>query len=161
MAMTKYETMLEELLNRVDPVGLAEPTPKARWFFKRTDGGPESHVTGWFLVEDKKRFTVAVMRFSEGSRSAHHTHAFNALSWLITGRLGECRVGIQERWFKPSLRPIWTPRTHCHKVISGGTSWVITFRGPWRPFWFDVVEFNRAAKINLLTHGRRAVEWRF
>ena len=50
------------------------------------DGGPESTVWGFWLIEIKKLFSVALLCFENGSREAFHTHAFNSVSWVLTLR---------------------------------------------------------------------------
>ena len=54
-------------------------------FHTGKDGGPESKVDGYWLFRHKRLFTVALLRFSKGSREAYHSHAFNAVSWVLTG----------------------------------------------------------------------------
>jgi hypothetical protein len=127
-------------------------------FKKAKDGGPESRVYGFFVIEAKKLFTIAGLRFEDGSREAYHSHAFNAMSWLLTGTLIEHvlhedgRVEVVQYW--PSLRPIITRRDRCHKFVSYGVSLALSFRGPWSPTWFDVVDGKRIT----LTHGRQVVD---
>jgi hypothetical protein len=107
------------------------------------DGGAESHVWAYWLVELKHLGSVALLQFLPGSRDAFHSHAFSAVSWVLRGRLEE---EVMERdsqrtlfygtmVYTPSWRPIWTPRRRCHKVTSVGTTWVLTFRGPWARTW--------------------------
>ena len=123
----------------------------------RKDGGPKSHVHALFVIEIKWLFTIAVLRFGDGSRDAYHTHAFNAVSWLLSGYLKEYTIkpeGAMVRRYWPSLWPIWTPRSRLHQVISYGVSWAITFRGPWRDSWEEINEDRRRV---LLTYGRKEV----
>ena len=49
-----------------------------RLFFKSKDGGPDSSVTGYWLIESKKLFSIVLLKFDGRSREAYHTHAFNA-----------------------------------------------------------------------------------
>jgi hypothetical protein len=122
-------------------------------FSKSKDGGPESNVTAFWLIEWKSVFSVALLRFSNGTRSAYHSHAFNCFSWLLTGLLDEdIRHGGRTR-YRPSLKPIWTGRDTYHKVRSQGTSWVLTFRGPWAKTWKE----DRHDGEVTLTHGRKIV----
>ncbi|MCP4899859.1 MAG: hypothetical protein GY906_23065 [bacterium] len=117
------------------------------------DGGNKSHVWAHTLIELKGLFSIILLRFEDGSREAYHTHAFNAVSWLLSGLLKEHRIG-RSLLHRPSLKPIWTARDNMHKVVSSGRSWVLTFRGPWAPTW---TEFNEKGKLVTLTHGRREV----
>lgn len=101
------------------------------------DGGPESTVWGFWPIEIKSLFSVALLCFEDGSREAYHSHAFNSVSWVLTGKLYEYKHGDVSygEFYTPSLKPIWTPREMFHKVSSIGRSWVLTFRGPWAKTW--------------------------
>lgn len=119
------------------------------------DGGPKSHVDAFYIVEIKPLFSIIVLRFSDGTREAYHNHAFNAISWLLRGRLIErTKNGWMPVNYWPSFKSIWTPRNRFHQVASRGVSWAITFRGPWASNW---KEFTRERGIYTLTHGRREV----
>ena len=131
-----------------------------RWFFKSKDGGPESTVTGYWLVESKRWGSVVLLRFRGASRPVFHTHAFNALSWLLKGCLTERFAGIG--WvpplvntYLPSLIPFRTPREYFHKVDATEISWVLSFRGPWAPTW---EEYDPITNIHTtLSHGRTPI----
>ncbi len=122
------------------------------------DGGPESTVWAHWLIELKGLFSIVLLRFEDGSRDAYHSHAFNCLSWVLRGELHEVRVG----WDSPGLyehRPNWIPfvtrRTHLHKVISHGRTWVLSFRGPWSKTWNEYMP--ESGEWVQLTHGRREI----
>jgi hypothetical protein len=118
------------------------------------DGGPESKVWGLWLIEIKRLFSIVILKFEDGSRDAYHDHAFNAVSFLLSGRLIE-DLGNSAVVYHPSLLPIWTPRNRMHMVISIGRSWAISFRGPWNSQWHEYIP---ATDENLtLTHGRKVV----
>jgi hypothetical protein len=132
-------------------------------FHKGKDGGPESTVTGYWLIEWKGGFSIALLRFDGDSREVHHTHAFNAVSWLLKGELLEHVKttyfhGDEEKqveYFKrylPSFKPIITNRVPLHKVSSKGRSWALTFRGPWVNHWW---EYLPDGTFKALTHGRK------
>lgn len=104
----------------------------------RRDGGSESHVDGWF-IEVKSLFTVCLLRFGPGSREAYHSHAFHAVSWLLRGCLVERFVWGGFAVHTPGVALILTTRDNMHKVSSVGTSWVLSFRGPWAPYWYELV----------------------
>ncbi len=119
------------------------------------DGGPESKVWGLYLIEIKSLFTVVLLRFEDGSREAYHNHAFNALSWIISGRLREEQRNGHVRHFLPSLRPIFTARENFHQVRSTGRTWALSIRGPWRDRWNEYLPAER--RTITLTHGRKVV----
>jgi hypothetical protein len=130
------------------------------------DGGPNSTVWGYWLIEWKSLFSIALLCFENGSREAYHSHAFNAISWLLKGRLFEMEVSDVDNFpyqagtiYTPSLWPIVTPRKKFHKVRSTGRSWVLTFRGPWNDTWQEHIDGEEI----ILTHGRmhyKPKDWR-
>ncbi len=126
-----------------------------KFFSVAKDGGPESHVWGFFICEIKWLFSVVVLCFEDGSRDAYHSHAFNAISWLLRGRLLEIlKDKNEETLYNPSIFPILTYRSTFHKVISGGRSWVLSFRGPWSKTWNETV----GGEDITLTDGRVLLE---
>ncbi len=131
-----------------------------RFFFKAKDGGPESNVTGFWLVESKRGGSIVLLRFAEGSREAFHTHAFNSISWVLKGALRELvkfrNGGDATIPYTPSFTPIITKRDRFHRVLGiGPATWVLSFRGPWAQNWkeYRMVE----GKTVTLTHGRKEV----
>lgn len=129
-----------------------------KFFFKGKDGGPDSNVTGYWLFESKRFGSIVLLRFDEGSREAFHTHAFNAVSWVLKGRLTE--FVLKENWrgsaLKPSLKPIYTPRERFHKVYGVAKhTWVLSFRGPWVKRWKEYLPKENREVI--LTNGRKEV----
>lgn len=136
-------------------------------FFKHMkDGGKESKVDGYFLVEIKSLFSIVLLHFSDGSREAFHSHAFNAVSWVLRGKLvenilndawthGANLLGMCFAVHLPDLIPIYTPRSRWHKVVSRGNTWVLSFRGPWENTWKEYLPLQQ--KVITLTHGRKMV----
>ena len=128
-------------------------------FFKKSkDGGPDSNVTGYWLIEWKRYFSVALLCFEDGTREAFHSHAFNCVSWVLSGKLVEWRKwpGCMRRSeFLPSLKPVITTRDNLHRVFSVGRTWVLTFRGPWCDYWHAVLPEGQRVT---LTHGRKVVK---
>jgi len=122
-------------------------------FFKHAkDGGPQSTVDGWWLVEIKGLFSIALLRFRGPSRFAYHEHAFNSVNWLLRGQLVERYRGSRiARVHNASLIPIVTRRDHFHMVDSVATSWVLSFRGPWAKTWREYIP---GVGMRTLTDGR-------
>jgi hypothetical protein len=125
-------------------------------FCKGKDGGPESTVTGYWLIEWKRGFSIALFRFDGDSREAFHTHAFNAVSWLLSGMLYEKEMNGTASIYLPNTLPIVTPRDTFHKVSSKGTSWVLTFRGPWTQKWNEYLPLED--RYRTLASGRVEVD---
>lgn len=128
-----------------------------KFFHKSKDGGLESTVTGYWLVEIKSLFSIVLLRFDSFSREAYHTHAFNSLSWLIKGRLFEKFYQGGAELHLPSFKPFITKRDDFHKVDSlTDRSWVLSFRGPWSKHW---KEFHPNTGQHLtLANGRKVVD---
>ena len=129
----------------------------------RKDGGNESTVTGYWLVEIKSLFSIALLKFDGKSREAYHTHAFNCFSWVLRGELMECFLDGRTEFHSRSWRPFFTRRTDFHKVssITAKPSWILTFRGPWKKEWLEWRPLEN--RFVGLTHGRQEVgfksEW--
>jgi len=126
----------------------------ARFFQKAKDGGKDSCVDGYFLIELKPAFSIVLLNFHHGSREAFHTHAFNAISWYLKGHSlmeEDFKFPRFERRYRPSWKPIYTPREKMHKVRSIGSSWVLSFRGPWIDTWR---EWTEKLGHTTLTNGR-------
>jgi mannose-6-phosphate isomerase-like protein (cupin superfamily) len=126
-----------------------------RLFFKAKDGGPDSSVTGYWLIESKKFFSIVLLKFDGRSREAYHTHAFNAWSWILPSGLGmmEYLEDGSSKFLKPDSL-VFTPRDRMHKVDSNGTTWVLSFRGPWLDNWKEINEHGHQT----LTHGRKVMD---
>jgi hypothetical protein len=135
------------------------------------DGGAESTVWAYVACEFKRLFSVMLLRFDPGSRDAYHSHAFDCVSWVLKGQLVEVHYpepGFEIDGFPamprvdihtPSLRPIVTRRETYHKVVSVGTTWVLTFRGPWSRTWKEARPTDTGAYAEVvLTHGRKEIE---
>lgn len=128
------------------------------------DGGPLSRVWGYFLVELKALFSIVLLRFDDGSRDAYHSHAFGSVSWVLRGKLVEVELlpGFGRDYtanklteYRPSWRPVITRRSTYHRVVSIGTTWVLSFRGPWSKTWR---EYDPRTEVETtLTHGRKQV----
>lgn len=116
------------------------------------DGGQESTVSGYWLIEAKKLFSIVLLRFDNGTREAFHNHAFNSVSWVLKGKLIEHHLNGLNETHTPSLLPVITHQHTFHKVRSVGTTWVLSVRGPWRSTWNEYLPDQD--KFITLTHGR-------
>lgn len=121
---------------------------------KAKDGGPESPVDAYFIIEAKKLFSICILKFNKGGREAYHTHAFNALTWFLRGELYEENFDGTTLKYKRSLWPKITKRDKNHRVFAARTSWCISIRGPWKEIWTE----HRDGKEVFLTHGRKEIQ---
>lgn len=119
------------------------------------DGGPNSKVNGYWIIRIKGLFSIAILRFDRGSREAYHSHAFNSISWLLSGRLLEYTIGGLRTFYNPSFKPIITTRDTFHKVYGiEDENFILTFRGPWADTW---KELDENGDFITLTHNRVVV----
>lgn len=125
-------------------------------FLKRgKDGGPKSTVTGYWLAEIKSLFSAVVLKFEDGSRDEYHDHAFNSISWVLGGSLIERHLDGKVEIHKPSWLPVITRRDTFHNVVSQGTTWVFSIRGPWAKTWREWDP--KSGFFTMLSHGRKIV----
>lgn len=124
------------------------------------DGGPESTVDGFFIIEIKSLFSIVFLRFNKGSREAFHTHAFNALTFFLKGHAIEEHMNGEKIHWKPSIFNFWKPkytsRKCFHKYTSLENTYAVTIRGPWIDKWKEYLPHLN--KFVTLTHGRRVVK---
>jgi len=121
-------------------------------FHKAPDGGAASGVTGYFIVEIKSLFSIVLLHFSPGSREAYHSHAFNAVTIWVWGRVKEHLLSGETLGWKAG-RIKYTPRDNFHKVEALTHAWALCFRGPWVDYWQE----SRSGQLVILTHGRQEV----
>jgi len=119
------------------------------------DGGNNSNVDGFWLIEIKSLFSIVILKFNRGSREAFHSHAFNALTWWLKGRVTEHHLTEKSKEWHPSFLPKFTPRNCFHKVFANEDTYAISFRGPWQDKWQEY--HPKEKKFITLTHGRKVV----
>lgn len=124
-----------------------------KMFKKSYDGGPDSGVTGYWLIEAKSLFSIVLLHFSPGSREAYHSHAFNAVTLWLKGNVAEAyRGGDVLEWYPGNLK--YTPKSCFHKIVAGPSgAWALSVRGPWDRTWQE----HRAGKTTTLEQGRKVV----
>jgi quercetin dioxygenase-like cupin family protein len=113
------------------------------------DGGKHSGVTGYFLIEWKRAFSVVLLHFEKGTREAFHEHAFNAVTLWLKGRVREHHLWGETKEFSAGHMK-YTRRETFHKVEALEDTWAISVRGPWVDRWREW----RDGRYVTLTHGR-------
>ena len=125
------------------------------------DGGPDSPVTGLFLIEIKSLFSIVLLKFG-GMRENFHSHAFNAWTIWLKGAVMEV---IRPASGRPTLFNLrgwkagdikFTSRDTMHKVLPEGTAWALSFRGPWAKTWKEYDPANDAI-VTLSSPGRKVL----
>lgn len=120
-----------------------------------TDGGKNSGVIGFWLIEIKWLFSIVFLKFAKGTRENYHSHAFNAYTWFLSGKVEEQHVKEKAKIWSASLVPKYTPKSTFHRVNALETTYAISFRGPWNNYWY---EYNpNDSKYIKLTHGRNKI----
>lgn len=133
-------------------------------FFKHAkDGGPESNVEGYWLIEWKNGFSIALLKFNKGHREAFHSHAFNAWSWFIKGEALEYTLKvpgrtIETKWWRGMCLPKYTPRKRFHRYLATKTTWCLTVRCPWNKTWQEITFEGGGMTTKTLTHGRKVMD---
>lgn len=124
-----------------------------KFLSKSPDGGKNSGVTGYFLVEIKLLFSIVLLKFNKGTREAYHNHAFNAITLWLKGSVREHMLdGRTLEWKGGNVK--YTPRETFHKVEALTDTWALCFRGPWIDKWNEY----RKNKQVTLTHGRNEID---
>jgi hypothetical protein len=122
---------------------------------KRKDGGSESPVDAYFLIEIKDWFSIAILKFNKGGREAYHTHAFDAYTWFLKGNLVEEDVNGESYVYERSLVPKKTLKSKNHRVKALSDSWCFTIRGKWDKTW---TEYNETLDETTVFSDGRVVE---
>lgn len=120
------------------------------------DGGKDSGVRAFVIVEIKCLFSIMVLFFPQGTREKFHSHAFNAVTWWLRGYVWEERLFTSVRRYSASWRPKFTSYDNAHRVCGGVDGAVaLTFRGQWRDTWYEYDTVKRFRYT--LTHGRQVL----
>ena len=128
----------------------------SHFFSKAKDGGPDSPVDAYFVIEIKCLFSIALLKFNKGGREAFHTHAFDAFTWFLKGHLVEEDVNGDLYVYERSLKPKLTLKSKNHRVKAVVDSWCFTLRGPWSEEWSEYSETTNTTTT--FTHGRKVVD---
>lgn len=120
------------------------------------DGGKDSGLKGFYIIEIKSLFSIVLLDFQKGTRDAYHTHAFNAWTLWLKGKVFEYHLDGTVKKFKAGMLKK-TPRSTFHKIEPAGRAWAISFRGPWQQTWNEARPGggNGDYKLVTLTHGRK------
>lgn len=112
-----------------------------RLFQKVKDGGPDSPVDAYVLIEIKSLFSLMLLKFNPGKREAYHSHAFNAWTLWLKGFATEHMVDPDGQFHYAEYTAgsfKRTPRELVHRYFVkkyDGPAWALTFRGPWADTW--------------------------
>jgi hypothetical protein len=125
-------------------------------FFKMSyDGGQNSGVTGFWVIEWKPVFSLVFLKFNKGTREAYHNHAFSAITFWLWGEAIEHHLdGTIKKWY-PSFLPKYTPKDCFHKIEAVKDTYAFSIRGPWDKTWQEYRDNNLMVT---LTNGREIIE---
>lgn len=124
-----------------------------KFFEKVRDGGKDSNVDSYFMFEFKNLFSLVIFKFNKEYRNTYHSHAFNALTWFISGNLKEIFLYKNDYVYKRSFIPKITKKSDLHIVEAIETSWAISIRGPWEKEWLEYDPVNNMTTV--LSWGRK------
>lgn len=124
-------------------------------FKQDKDGGKDSPVTGFWIIELKPLFSIVFLKFNKGTREAFHSHAFNALTWFLKGNITEYHTDGRALQWGASFIPKYTPRVCFHKVFAHIDTYALSIRGPWANTWNEFLPDTK--ELITLTHGRKRV----
>ena len=116
------------------------------------DGGVDSPVDAYFLIEWKGLFSIALLKFNMGGRESYHTHAFDAYTCFLFGDLEEEDFNGSKYKYTFNLLPKFTPKAKNHRVVARRDSWCFTLRGRWQDTWTE--DNKDTGKHTTFTHGR-------
>lgn len=122
------------------------------------DGGPESPVTGFFVIEIKSLFSIVFLKFNKGMRESFHDHAFNALTLWLKGTAIEYvhnkafKNVVSRIWKSPTLK--YTPRWLMHRIEAPQDVYAFSLRGPWSKTW---KEYNPSTGLTTTLKNNREV----
>jgi len=125
-----------------------------RFFLKKSDGGKDSGVYSILFFEWKPVCSFGFLRFSKGTRRNFHSHAFNAITFWLKGKVEEETWQGETKTFIPSFRPKITKRDKIHRVKGIETTWAWTMRGAWSDQWSEI---DKDGNKIILTHGRKVL----
>lgn len=120
------------------------------------DGGSNSGVTGFWLIEWKPVFSIVVLKFNKGTREAYHSHAFSALTWWLKGKVIEHHIDGNKNHWAPSFFPKYTPKKCFHKVEALEDTYALSIRGPWDKTWQEYSQNEH--QLVTLGNGREIIE---
>ena len=124
------------------------------FFTKVKDGGPESPVDAFVLIELKSLFSIMILKFNKGKRESFHSHAFNALTWFVGGELEEELLSGIKNKYKMDIIPKYTKKENVHRVKATKDSWCISIRGPWEKYWW---EYDKTKEILTVLSNKRKI----
>lgn len=124
-----------------------------RFLEKVKDGGEDSPVDAYVLIEIKSLFSIMLLKFNRGHRDCYHSHAFHAITLPLSGDMIEIIKNKKVRKYH-NLVPKFTSRGCLHKVYAFRDSWALTLRGRWNKTWIE----EDSSEGRVLTNGRKIVE---
>ena len=101
----------------------------------------EGNVQALAVFENKYLFGITVYKWFTIDQIRFHTHAFNAIAFLIKGWYWEKVIFNDVEMTNFVNIPFWPrliPRNYCHAIqhAKPGTM-TIVFSGPWQKHWFE------------------------
>ncbi len=114
------------------------------------------NIKRFTIIEIKYLGGIIVNIFNTSNQDRFHSHAFNALSWMIRGHYYEdVIVDGNLLKLKKIERSRFIPRNYIHKITkSSPNAMSITFEGPWESTWNEYFDNGR---IKTYSWGRKVI----
>ena len=102
----------------------------------------DQNVSEITVLEWKKLFSIKLFHFhkTEGSQDRFHTHAFNALSFLLKGNYTEEVLDGKKVLRLPRNRSkiIFIPKGQFHRITKSEGCRTLLITGPWDAEWSEL-----------------------
>lgn len=126
------------------------------WKRKKIDLGDQS-VTELTILEWKRFFSIKLFNFhpTDGKQDRFHTHAFNAVSILLSGDYMEEIIdhGQIVPLKRSRKRFLFIPKDNYHRITKSEGCWTLLITGPWGK------EFKELRKIGSTLDNPRGNNW--
>lgn len=113
---------------------------------KRVELG-DGHIIQYTLFESKRLFSIIFYNWKTIKQNRFHSHAFNAIAFLLSGQYEEETYSVVKRnVINQWLKPRFLPRHYCHRILKAApNTWTLVLVGPWSKYWYEF--FDNAKEV--------------
>lgn len=126
---------------------------------KRVELG-DGHIIQYTLFESKYFGGVWLYNWKTIAQNRFHTHAFNSVAFLLSGRYTEEVIEDGKVVFKvvdQQFKPRFLPKNYCHRILKADSNtWTVVFFGKWIPYWWEY--FSDTKTWVKYSWGRKVIE---
>lgn len=110
---------------------------------KRVELG-DGHIIQYTLFESKYIGGIWLYNWKTIKQNRFHTHAFNSIAFLLSGKYTEEVIENGQIKFKvvhQQFKARFLPKNYCHRILKADpNTWTIVFFGRWIPYWWEYFE---------------------